>query len=119
MRTILVLLLAAVSTGGCTTLRAVAPGDLQAALGRLKTGDSISVRTADTWHEKVTVVSVSDASIQAQSPSGERVTFAKAEIAEMQVRTRAPGRTAALAAGIYVLGLSALCGNPFRGHANC
>jgi hypothetical protein len=65
---------------------------------------------ADAWQKDLTVAGVSDASIQAQTRSDERVTFAKGEIADLQVRTRAPGRTAALAAGIYMFGMISLCG---------
>jgi len=104
---------------GCTTMRVVAPADLQTELGKLEPGDSVAVRAADTWHENLTVAGVSDVSIQAETPSGERVTFPKLEIAELQVRTRAPGKTAALAAGVYFLSLYALCGNPLREDGAC
>jgi hypothetical protein len=106
----LVLLLTVVSMCGCTTMRVVAPADLQASLGRLHAGDRIAVRTADAWQENLRVAGVSDANIQAETRSGEHVTFAKDEIAELQVRKRAPGKTAALAAGIYIFGVLSLCG---------
>ena len=99
MRTIL--LLAVVSMCGCTTMRTVASGDLQAALDRLQSGDPIAVRTVDTWHKNLAVAGVTDTSILAENPSGERVTFARSEVAEIQVRTRAPGKTAGLVAIVF------------------
>jgi hypothetical protein len=96
------LLLAVLLSGGCSTMRTVAPGDLQAALGRLQAGDSIAVRAADTWHENLTVAGVTDANIQAKNiSSGEPVTFGRADVAEIKVRIRAPGKTVGLAAGIF------------------
>jgi hypothetical protein len=115
MRKTLVLLLAVVSTFGCTTMRVVAPADLQASLGKLQPQDRIAVRTANAWQADLTVAGVSDASIEVETRSGEHVTFAKVEIAELQVRTRAPGKAAALAAGIYILGVISLCGVSSKG----
>lgn len=97
-----ILLLAVVSMCGCTTMHTVAPGSLQAVLERLRTGDPIAVRAADTWHENLTLVGVTDASIEAENSSGERVRFARSEITEIRVRVRAPAKTAGLAAGIFL-----------------
>lgn len=82
-------------------MHTVAPNDLQAALGSLRAGDQIAVQTGDNWHEDLTVSSVTDSSIQAENPDGERVTFARSDIEAIRVRVSAPGRTAALAAGIF------------------
>ena len=93
--------LAAILICGCTTMHAVAPAAFEATLGGLKRGDQIAVRTVAGWQEKLTVLSVTDSSIQAEMPGGERVGFGRSEVAEIQVRVRAPGKTAGLAAGIF------------------
>jgi hypothetical protein len=95
-----ILMLAVISMCGCTTMRTVAPPDLQAVLDRLQPGDRVAVRTADGWHEDLTVASVTDSDIQAENPDGERVTFARQEVGDIRVRVRAPGRTVALVLGI-------------------
>ena len=110
MRKTLVLLLAVVLTCGCTTMRVVAPADLQASLGKLQPRDRIAVRTTHGWQKDLTVTGVSDANIEVRTRSGEHVPFAKVEITELQVRTHALGKTAALAAGIYIFGVISLCG---------
>lgn len=95
-----ILLLAPILVCGCTTMRTVAPGELQATLDSLQKGDHIAVRTADRWHENLIVYGVTDSSIQADNPGGERVTFDRLEVAEIRVRVSAPGKTAGLAVGI-------------------
>jgi len=95
-----ILLLAPILTCGCTTMRTVAPGELQAALDSLQKGDHVAVRIADRWHENLIVHSVTDSSVQAENPGGERVTFDRLEVAEVRVRVSAPGKTAGLAVGI-------------------
>jgi len=82
-------------------MRVVAPGDVQAELDGLRTGDRIAVRDADAWHEDLTVVRVSRSSIEAANGRAEPLTFARSEIAEIKVRVSAPGKTAGLAAGIF------------------
>ena len=94
------LLWVAVLLCGCTTMRPVAPVDLTAVLRGLETGDKVAVRTADAWHEKLTVTGVTDAGFQAESASGERFTFARADVQALRTRVRAPGRTAGLVLGI-------------------
>jgi len=101
MRTML--LLAVVSICGCSTMRTVAPDDLQATLSRLQSGDSIAVRTANTWHEDLTLLGVIDGSIRAEDRSGERLTIARSEVTEIQVRTHAPGKAAGLGFLIFIV----------------
>jgi hypothetical protein len=102
-RTILgtISLLLVISMCGCTTIRTVGPNDLQAALDSLRTGDQIAVRTGDNWQEDLTVSSVTDSSVQAKNPDGEGISFARTEVEGIRVRVGAPGKTAALAAGIF------------------
>jgi hypothetical protein len=38
---------------------------------------------------------------------------------DIRLRKRAPGRTIALALGLYLGSLTLLCGNPFDGHEGC
>jgi hypothetical protein len=103
---------------GCTTMRIVGADDLRAVAGALQPGDRVAVRadSDDTWNEDLTVVRVTDTSIQTRDPQGLQETFGMPDIAEMRVRRRAPGKTIALALGIYFGSLYALCGNPFNGH---
>jgi hypothetical protein len=105
MRTILLLMLAHIC--GCTTMRTVDLGD---ALESLQIGDSIAVRTADTWHENLSLVSVTATSIQARNRSGELLTFAHSQIAEIRVSARAPGKAAALGFLIFVVTNSGFSG---------
>jgi len=97
-----ILLLTVISMCGCTTLRIVAPGDVQAELDRLQTGDRIAVRDADAWQEDLTVVRVTGSSMQVDNARGEQLTFVRSEITEIKVRVSAPGKTAGLAAGIFL-----------------
>jgi len=83
-------------------MRIVAPGDVQTELDGLKAGDRIAVRDADAWQEDLTVVRVTGSSIQADNARGAHLTFARSEIAEIKVRVGAPGKTAGLAAGIFL-----------------
>jgi preprotein translocase subunit YajC len=96
-----IFLLAVVWISGCTTMRTMASGDLQTALDSLRAGDQVAIRSADTWQENLTVESVTDSSIRVEDARGERVTFDRSEIVEIKVRVSAPGKTAALAAGIF------------------
>jgi hypothetical protein len=122
----LLLLAAAFSLLGCTTTATVAPGAMTAVIDKLEKNDRISVRTASGWDERLRVVDVDAASIRTErrpspsaqvkaGPSGiasEPMVFARADILEIQVTRAAPGKTAALAAGIYFGSLIMLCGDP-------
>lgn len=111
-------LIVALSMTGCTTMAIVASGDMPAAIDRLQTGDRIALRTAAGWQEDLRVVSVDPVDIRVQS-RGEPAVFARAQVTELRVRRVAPGKTAALAAGILILGQTALCGNPFDHKGGC
>lgn len=103
---------------GCTTMATVAPGDMPAVIDKLQTGDHVALRTSEGWHEGLRIVGVDASSIRVQS-RGESTAFARADVTAIQVRRVAPGKTAALAAGIFVLGQTALCGNPFDHKGGC
>ena len=100
LRTISLLLV--ISMCGCTTIRTVAANDLQAAFESLRIGDQIAVQIGDNWHEDLTVSSVTDSRVQAKKPDGEGISFARSEVEGIRVRVGAPGKTLALAAGIFV-----------------
>lgn len=105
------LLAVALSLLGCTTMAAVAPGAMTAVIDKLEKGERISVRTAAGWDERLRVVDVDAASIRTER-RGEPIVFARADILEIQVSRAAPGKAAALAAGIYFGVLIGLCGDP-------
>ena len=110
-------LIAAVSMAGCTTMATVAPGDMPAVIDKLQAGDRVALRTDAGWHEGLRVTGVDAVSIRVEG--GSEAVFARADVTAIQVRRAAPGKTAALAAGILVLGQTALCGNPFRRSGGC
>lgn len=114
----LLLLIAAFSIFGCTTTVAVAPAAMTAAIDELEDGDHVLVRTAAGWHERVRVVDVDATSIRAER-AGDPISFARGDVLELQVRRAAPGKTAGLAVGIYLMSLYALCGNPFDEPVTC
>jgi hypothetical protein len=95
------LLLTVLCVYGCTTMRPVEPGAVPAVLHELRVDDRISVRTADGWHENLTVVAVTETGFEADAPHVARATYRRDEVLELQVRRGAPGKAAALAAGIY------------------
>lgn len=105
------LLAAACSVLGCTTITTVAPGDTPAAVDKLEKGDRISVRTAVGWQEHLRIVDVNATSLRAERRH-EEIVFERTDILEIQVSRIAPGKTAALAAGIYFGALIGLCGDP-------
>lgn len=105
------LLAVAFSLLGCTSMAAVAPGAMAAVIDKLDQGERISVRTAEGWDERLRVVDVDAASIRTERRR-EPVVFARTDILEIQVSRAAPGKTAALAAGIYFGALIGLCGDP-------
>ena len=86
---------------GCSTLRPVEPGAVAAALHELRVDDEIAVRTADGWHEDLTVVAVTDTGFEADEPGRARATYRRDDVLELQVRHGAPGKTAAFAAGLF------------------
>lgn len=110
MRTMLPLFLSASCLCGCTTMRAVPPSDLESAVGELQPGDRIELRVGDSasWEEDVTVVDVSDTTVQTQDRSGARETVAKEAIADLRVRRIAPGKTTALVFAILGSGIPGL-----------
>jgi len=83
-------------------MRIVPPSDVQAVVDSLQAGDAIAVRDGDVWKESLIVVGVTPSSIQAETPGGERLTFARSEIAGIKVRVSAPGKTAGLAVGVFL-----------------
>jgi hypothetical protein len=110
MRTMLPLLLTASCICGCTTMRAVPPSDLQSTVAELQPGDRIALRVADSdsWEENLTVVGVSDTTIQTQDRSGARDTLTKEAISDMRIRQIAPGKIIALVFGILSSGIPGL-----------
>lgn len=102
----------------CTTMSTVPPGDLRAAVERLHSGDRIAVHLAgdEAWEEGLTIVGVTEARVQTEGPRGARRSFEKDAIDGIRIREHAPGRTIALALGVYFGSLYGLCGNPFTRH---
>jgi hypothetical protein len=90
-----------ISMCSCTTIRTVAPRDLEAAFDSLQIGAHIDVNIAAAWRENLAVVGVTDSSILAENADGERLTLARSEIAGLRIQSRAPGKTAGIAAGIF------------------
>ena len=105
------LLAVAFSLLGCTTMATVGPGAMTAVIDDLEKGERISVRTAAGWDERLRVVDVGAASVRTER-RGEPIVIARADILEVQLPRAAPGKTAALAAGIYFGVLIAFCGDP-------
>jgi hypothetical protein len=106
------LLLCAFTLVGCTTLETVERGAVPTVLAELKAGDRIAVRIAESWQD-FAVVSIGDASVRLERRSGEPVTLGREDMSDIRVYRSAPGKTAALAAGIFFGSLYGLCGNPF------
>lgn len=98
---------------GCTTMTTVAPGEMPTAVDKLDKGDRVSVRTAAGWQEGLRIVDVNAASVRTERRR-ELIVFARTDILEIQVPRTAPGKTAALAAGIYFGALIGLCGDPAK-----
>ena len=109
----LILLAAVCSVLGCTTITTVAPSETSAAVDKLEKGDHISVRTAAGWQEHLRIVDVNAASVRAERRR-ELIVFARTDILEIHLSRTAPGKTAALAAGIYLGALIGLCGDPAK-----
>jgi hypothetical protein len=109
----MLLLVCAFTLVGCTTMETVERSAVPTVLADLEVGDQISVRVAGTW-EDFSVVGVSDASVRLERRRGESVTLAREDMSDIRVRRRTPGKTAALAAGIFFGSMYALCGNPFE-----
>jgi hypothetical protein len=105
-------------TVGCTTMQQVEPQAVPAALARLEVGDRVSVRTADSWQE-FSVVAAGDSSVRLEGRDGKSLALGREDRPEIRLRKRAPGRTIALALGLYLGSLALLCGNPFDGHEGC
>lgn len=95
------LLLIVLCVYGCSTLRPVEPGAVAAVLHELRVDDRIAVRTADGWHEDLTVVAVTETGFEADAPGLARASYRRDDVLELQVRRGAPGKTAALAAGLF------------------
>ena len=104
------LLAAACSMLGCTTMATVAPRAMTAVIDELEKGERISVRTESGWHDGLRVVEIDAASIRTERRR-EPIVFARPDVLEIEVRRGAPGKTAALAAAIFFGGQLALCGN--------
>lgn len=90
----------AMTNTGCTTMKTVRPvtqpaGDTT--FGKLKAGDTVSIRTKDGRASRFVVRQVDGDVIVA--PDGVRYT--SAEIVELKRRSFSAPRTAALAAGIF------------------
>lgn len=108
------MLLAAVcSVLGCTTMTTVAPSEMPAVVDKLEKGERISVHTAAGWQEDLRIIDIDAANIRTERRH-ELIVFARTDILEIQVPRTAPGKTAALAAGIYFGALIGLCGDPTK-----
>jgi hypothetical protein len=88
----------------------VAPGETPTVVDKLEKGERISVHTAAGWQEDLRIVDVNAANIRTERRR-EVIVFARTDILEIQVPRAAPGKTAALAAGIYFGALIGLCGD--------
>ena len=84
---------------GCTSLRPVEPGAVSAVIAELRVGDRIAVRTADGWHDKLTVTAVTDTEFEAAA-GGAPLTIRREEVLEINVPRDAPAKTAGLAIGL-------------------
>ena len=91
---------------GCTTMRSVEPGAVDAVIAELKTGDRVSVRTTAGWREDLEVLSVTADAFQAEG-NGEVLAFARSDVLALKIPRAAPGRTVAM---VYVgiVGIAAL-----------
>jgi hypothetical protein len=86
---------------------------MPAVIDKLEKGERISVRTAAGWQEDLRIVEIDAASIRTERRR-EPIVFARTDILEIRVPRAAPGKTAALAAGIYFGALVGLCGDPTK-----
>ena len=96
----LVLTSVAMPTAGCTSMKTVRPVTQPAAattFGKLKAGDTVSIRTADGRTSRFVVQQVVGDVIVA--PDGVR--YASAEIVELKRRSFSAPKTAGLVAGVF------------------
>lgn len=112
MRGLLLLTIFALSA--CTTMATLERGAVPTALSRLDAGDAIAVRIGGSW-QQFTVVGVNAATLDLETAGGESIVLERANIAEIRVSRRAPGKTAALAAAIYFGALALFCGDSSAG----
>ena len=79
---------------GCTTMRSVEPGAVDAVIAELRTGDRVSVLTSAGWRDDLEVLSVTADGFQADD-DGEALTFARSDVRSLKVPRAAPGKTVA------------------------
>jgi hypothetical protein len=94
-------LVLAAGLAGCASVRAVNTASPSSIRGALQIGDQITVTTRDNEQRELTVSGLSDIGIDAQIPDGSFITIPYGDVMRLKARVRRPGRTAALAAGIY------------------
>jgi hypothetical protein len=91
-------------------MEAVAPDAAPTVIAELAVGDRLGVRVDGSWQD-FTVVGTAATSLQLRGEDGATVTLAHDDIVELRIARKAPGKTAALAAGIYLGVLGLLCGD--------
>ena len=84
---------------GCTTLQVVEPTVLSAS-AEIEAGDRIEILSSSGEVYELTVISVSEMGILGESTQDREMLVSYENMAELQVRRIAPGRSIGLAAGI-------------------
>ena len=88
------LLFAVILLCGCTTMRSVEPGAVDAVIAELKAGDRVSVRTSVGWREDLEVLVVTADGFQVED-NGEVSTLARSDVLELRIPRAALGKTIA------------------------
>lgn len=89
----------AFSVAGCSTLVVVDTSTASSIQEALEAGDRIMLTTDDGDFFGLTIIGLTDDSIQAQDEDGQSVEIAYEDVARVSMRQRQPGRTAAAVAG--------------------
>lgn len=93
----------AVGQSACTSMRPVGSSDEGALAEALSVGDRICVVDTRGATTELVVTAIGTDFIEGMAAGGALVRVASADVTEMRVRRKAPGKTAALAAGLSLL----------------
>jgi hypothetical protein len=102
--------LGVVVLAGCTTLRPIEYSDPPALANRLSDGMKVFVSTTDGEREKLRVTAIGSDYFEGTTPNGQTVRVAIDEIRRIDRRAFAPGKTAALGAGLAMVYVFAVVG---------
>lgn len=107
----LVLWALAVGQSGCTSMRPVGSSGDGTSVEALSVGDRVSLVDTRGVTTELVVTAIGPDFIEGMAAGGTLARVASADVTEMRVRLKAPGKTAVLAAGLslllFVQGLSA------------